>query len=114
MEHAVVPGDFKVTRQSVVGSSQISAKVIERNRCNVCNIGLCPKGITSQNTKLYRRLDPDQVAQRVADVFMGIRIEMKKIMAPLGRSQSLPIGMSDAIGIDDKAAADKLQIKYVC
>ncbi len=86
----------------------------EKNRCNVCNLGICPKGITSQNPKLYRRLDPDQVAQRVVDVFMGIRTEMKKIMAPLGRSQSLPIGMSDAIGINNKDAADRLNIKYVC
>ena len=86
----------------------------EKNRCNVCNIGICPKGITSQNAKLYRRLDPDLVAERVADTFMSISTEVKKIMAPLGRSQSLPIGMSDALGIADKAAADRLQIKYVC
>jgi glutamate synthase (NADPH/NADH) large chain len=86
----------------------------EKNRCNVCNLGICPKGITSQNAKLYRRLDPDKVAERVADVFMSISTEVKKIMAPLGRSQSLPIGMSDAIGIADKAAADRLQIRYVC
>jgi glutamate synthase (NADPH/NADH) large chain len=39
---------------------------------------------------------------------------MRKVLAPLGRSQSLPIGMSDAIGIDDAAAAEKLQIKYIC
>jgi len=38
---------------------------------------------------------------------------LKKIMAPLGRSTSLPIGMSDAIGINDKAAAERLQIRYV-
>ncbi|MCK5228166.1 MAG: glutamate synthase, partial [Desulfobulbaceae bacterium] len=86
----------------------------EKNRCNVCNLGICPKGITSQNPKLYRRLDPDQVAQRVVDVFMGIRTEMKKLMAPLGRSQCLPIGMSDAIASADKDVADRLQIKYVC
>jgi glutamate synthase (NADPH/NADH) large chain len=86
----------------------------ERNRCNVCNIGICPKGITSQNPKIYRRLDPDEVAQRVVETFMAIRTEMKKIMAPLGRSQSLPIGMSDAIAINDRAAADRLQIRYVC
>ncbi|BDD87802.1 glutamate synthase-related protein [Desulfofustis limnaeus] len=86
----------------------------EQNRCNVCNLGICPKGITSQNPKLYRRLDPDQVAERVAETFMTIQTEVKKIMAPLGRSQSLPIGMSDAIGISDKDAADRLQIKYVC
>ncbi|MDD5758883.1 MAG: glutamate synthase-related protein [Desulfobulbaceae bacterium] len=86
----------------------------EKNRCNVCSLGICPKGITSQNPKLYRRLDPDQVAQRVVDVFMGISTEMKKVMAPLGRSQSLPIGMSDALGISDKDVADLLQIKYIC
>ena len=82
--------------------------------CYVFNIGICPKGITSQNPKLYRRLDPDQVAERVADTFMAIRTEMRKTLAPLGRSQSLPIGMSDAIGIDDADAAERLQIKYIC
>lgn len=86
----------------------------EKNRCNVCNVGICPKGITSQNPKLFRRLDPDKVAERVSETFMSIQTEVKKIMAPLGRSQSLPIGMSDALGIADKAAADRLQIKYVC
>ena len=86
----------------------------ETNRCNVCNLGICPKGITSQNPKIYRRLDPDQVAQRVVDAFMSIRTEVKKIMAPLGRSQSLPIGMSDALGIDDPAVAERLKIRYIC
>ncbi len=86
----------------------------EKGRCNVCNVGICPKGITSQNPKLFRRLDPDDVAQRVAETFMAIRTEMKKIMAPLGRSQSLPIGMSDALGIDDADAAERLKIKYIC
>ncbi|MFH0780381.1 MAG: glutamate synthase-related protein [Pseudomonadota bacterium] len=86
----------------------------EKNRCNVCNLGICPKGITSQNPKLYRRLDPDKVAERVGEVFMSIHTEVKKIMAPLGRSQSLPIGMSDAIGIADRAAADRLHIQYIC
>ncbi len=86
----------------------------ELGRCNVCNTGICPKGITSQNEKLFRRLDPDVVAQRVVDTFMSIRTEMKKIMAPLGRSQSLPIGMSDALGIDDADAAERLKINYIC
>jgi glutamate synthase (NADPH) large chain len=86
----------------------------EKNRCNVCNVGICPKGITSQNPKLYRRLDPDLVAERVTEMFMSIQTEVKKIMAPLGRSQSLPVGMSDALGINDKDAAERLQIKYVC
>jgi glutamate synthase (NADPH/NADH) large chain len=85
----------------------------ESDRCNICNIGLCPKGITSQDPRLYRRLDVDAAAQRIVDVFLSFDTELKKIVAPLGRSTSLPIGMSDAIGISDKNAADRLSIKYV-
>jgi len=85
----------------------------ETDRCNICNIGLCPKGITSQDPRLYRRLDIDMVAQRVVDAFLSFDTELKKIVAPLGRSTSLPIGMSDAIGINDYNAANRLSIKYV-
>jgi glutamate synthase (NADPH/NADH) large chain len=85
----------------------------EEDRCNVCNLGICPKGITSQDPRLYRRLDPEDVAQRIVDLFLSFDTELKKIVAPLGRSTSLPIGMSDALGIDDQAAAERLSIKYV-
>jgi len=85
----------------------------ESDRCNLCNVGLCPKGITSQDPRLYRRLDPEKVAERVVDVFLSFDTELRKILAPLGRSTSLPIGMSDAIGINDKAAAERLNISFV-
>ena len=85
----------------------------ESDRCNICNIGLCPKGITSQDPRLYRRLSAENVAERVVDVFLSFDTELKKIVAPLGRSTSLPIGMSDALGISDYRAAERLNIKYV-
>jgi glutamate synthase (NADPH/NADH) large chain len=85
----------------------------ESDRCNICNIGLCPKGITAQDPRLYRRLNVDDVAQRVVDVFLSFDTELKKIVAPLGRSTSLPIGMSDALGVDDYHTAERLSIKYV-
>jgi glutamate synthase (NADPH/NADH) large chain len=85
----------------------------EGDRCNICNIGLCPKGITSQDPRLYRRLDVEAVAARVVDVFLSFDMELRKIIAPLGRSTSLPIGMSDALGIDDTAVARRLEINYV-
>jgi glutamate synthase (NADPH/NADH) large chain len=85
----------------------------ESDRCNICNIGLCPKGITAQDPRLYRRLDPEKVAERVVDVFLAFDTELKKIVAPLGRSTSLPIGMSDALAINDQSAAERLRIKYV-
>jgi glutamate synthase (NADPH/NADH) large chain len=53
------------------------------------------------------------VAQRLVDLYVSFDTEMKKIFAPLGRSTSLPIGMSDALGINVKDAADRLAIKYV-
>uniref|UniRef100_I2PXC1 glutamate synthase (NADPH) n=1 Tax=Desulfovibrio sp. U5L TaxID=596152 RepID=I2PXC1_9BACT len=85
----------------------------EHDRCNVCNIGVCPKGITSQDPRVYRRLDPEKVAERLVDVFLSFDTELRKIVAPLGRSTSLPIGMSDALGISDYHAANRLKIKYV-
>ncbi|MBI9110705.1 glutamate synthase-related protein [Maridesulfovibrio ferrireducens] len=85
----------------------------EKDRCNVCNLGICPKGITSQDPRLYRRLDPEKVAERVVDFYLSFDTELKKIIAPLGRSTSLPIGMADALGISDRDAADRLGIKYV-
>jgi len=85
----------------------------ESDRCNICNIGLCPKGITSQDPRLYRRLDIEKVAERVVDVYLSFDTELRKILAPLGRSTTLPIGMSDALGINDYHTAERLKIKYV-
>ena len=58
-------------------------------------------------------LDPEDVAQRLVDVYLSFDSEFKKILAPLGRSTSLPIGMSDAIGIDEKDTAERLGIQHV-
>jgi glutamate synthase (NADPH/NADH) large chain len=86
----------------------------ENNRCNVCNLGICPKGITTQNPKLYKRLDPEKVAERVVEVFKSANTELKKIFAPMGRSTQLPIGMSDGLSVMDKAIAERLKIDYAC
>ncbi len=86
----------------------------EYNRCNLCNVGKCPRGITTQDPRLYRRLDPDKVAERVVEVFKSVDVELKKIFAPMGRSTELPIGMSDGISTNDPAIAERLQISYAC
>ncbi|MBI5101861.1 MAG: 4Fe-4S binding protein [Nitrospirae bacterium] len=86
----------------------------ENNRCNICNTGQCPRGITTQDPRLYRRLDSDKVAERVVEVFKAADTELKKIFAPMGRSTELPIGMSDGLSIDDEAMAKRLGISYAC
>ncbi len=45
----------------------------EIDRCNICNIGLCPKGITSQDSRLYRRLDPGESGRTRGRCFSQLR-----------------------------------------
>jgi len=85
----------------------------DMGRCNACNTGLCPAGITTQNPRLARRLDPEKVAQNIVNYFLATDTELKKLMAPIGNS-ALPVGRSDALVTMDKAVADRLQIQYVC
>ena len=85
----------------------------EYNRCNLCNTGRCPRGITTQDPKLYRRLDPDRVAERVVEVFKAADVELRKIFAPMGRSTELPIGMSDGLGVANREIAERLKISHV-
>jgi glutamate synthase (NADPH/NADH) large chain len=62
----------------------------EYNRCNLCNTGKCPRGIATQDPKLYRRLNPDKVTERVVEVFKSADVKLRKIFAPMGRSIELP------------------------
>jgi len=82
-------------------------------RCNACNTGLCPVGITTQENPLVHRLDVDRVAQNIVNYFLAMDTEFKKLLAPIGNS-SLPVGRSDALVATDKAVADRLDIQYVC
>ncbi|MEJ2470788.1 MAG: glutamate synthase-related protein [Desulfuromonadales bacterium] len=82
-------------------------------RCNACNTGLCPVGITTQENPLVHRLDVDRVAQNIVNYFLAMDTEFKKLMAPIGNS-SLPVGRSDALVSTDKPVADRLDIQYVC
>lgn len=85
----------------------------DQGRCNACNTGLCPAGITTQQIKLVRRLDVDRAAQNIVDYVVAFDKEMRKMMAPIGNS-SLPVGRSDALVSIDKGIAEKLEIQYAC
>ena len=82
-------------------------------RCNACNTGNCPIGITTQNPLLVKRLDVDKVAENIVNYFIATDIELKKLLAPIGNS-SLPIGRSDALVSVDKHISTRLQIQHVC
>ncbi len=82
-------------------------------RCNACNTGLCPAGLTTQNPILMKRLDIDKVAQNIVNYFLATDVELKKLMAPIGNS-TLPVGRSDALVTVDKNVAERLGIQHVC
>ncbi len=85
----------------------------DNGRCNACNTGLCPAGITTQEKKLVRRLDIDKAAQNIVDYVLAFDQEMRKLMAPIGNS-TLPVGRSDALVTIDQDVASKLGIQYAC
>jgi glutamate synthase (NADPH/NADH) large chain len=85
----------------------------DMGRCNACNTGLCPAGITTQEPALAHRLDPERAAQNIVNYFLAMDTEFKKLMAPIGNS-SLPVGRSDALVSTDQSVADRLQIQHVC
>jgi glutamate synthase (NADPH/NADH) large chain len=82
-------------------------------RCNACNTGLCPAGITTQEPVLAKRLNVERVAENIVNYFLGMDVELRKLMAPIGNS-SLPIGRSDCLVSTNKSVADRLQVQYVC
>ena len=82
-------------------------------KCNACNTGLCPVGITTQNPLLVKRLDIDKAAENIVNYFLSTDKELKKLMAPIGNS-SLPVGRSDALVTVDEHVADRLKIQHTC
>ena len=85
----------------------------DMGRCNACNTGLCPAGITTQEPQLVKRLDTDRVAQNIVNYYLAMDQELKKLMAPVGNS-SLPVGRADALVSTDHAVAERLKIQHVC
>ncbi|MBN2645730.1 MAG: 4Fe-4S binding protein [Desulfuromonadaceae bacterium] len=85
----------------------------DMGRCNACNTGLCPAGITTQSPALAHRLNPERVAENIVNYFLAMDQELKKMMAPIGNS-SLPVGRADALVAVDQAVANRLKIQYVC
>jgi glutamate synthase (NADPH/NADH) large chain len=85
----------------------------DEGRCNQCNTGLCPTGITTQDYRLVKRLDVDKAAETLVNYMLSVDTEFRKLMAPIGNS-TLPVGRSDALVSVDQAIAEKLRIPYGC
>ena len=98
---------------AISDASHMSCVGNDYGKCNACNTGLCPVGITTQNRTLVDRLDVDKVAENIVNYFIATNTELKKLLAPIGNS-SLPVGRSDALVTVDKNVATRLEIQHVC
>jgi glutamate synthase (NADPH/NADH) large chain len=87
----------------------------QSDRCNICNIGRLPQGHhLSGSPPLPAAGCGSRWPNGWWTCILSFRHGTEKNrMAPLGRSTALPIGMSDALGISDYQAAQRLNIKYV-
>jgi acetyl-CoA carboxylase biotin carboxyl carrier protein len=52
----------------------------DTGKCNACNSGHCPSGIATQDSCLTKRLDIDEVAQKLVNYFVATDVELKKQM----------------------------------
>ena len=92
-----------------IPASEVTANV----RLTLDQVLAHKKAVLQEHREAAALLNPEDVAQRLVDTVLSFDTELKKIVAPLGRSTSLPIGMSDAIGIANRDAAERLGVRYV-
>jgi Ni2+-binding GTPase involved in maturation of urease and hydrogenase len=79
--------------KQVIQTQDIEIFGDEYNRCNLCNTGKCPRGITTQDPKLYRRLDADKVAETgtpVVQINTGGGCHLDANMIELALNQPAP------------------------
>jgi glutamate synthase domain-containing protein 2 len=54
--------------------------------CHHCHTGRCPVGITTQDPELMKRLDIDEAAERVANFFRAMTLEIQMLARACGKA----------------------------
>jgi glutamate synthase domain-containing protein 2 len=68
--------------------------------CRQCYRGVCPKGITSQNPKLRRRLNVDRAAVSIANFIRTCTEEMKMAAAATGKRSVHDMNRNDLLALN--------------
>jgi len=63
--------------------------------CQLCWQGRCPKGITTQDTKLRKNLDIEKVAQNIASYIKNSTEEIKMITGAVGKNDIYQLSRKD-------------------
>ena len=78
---------------------------VPAGQCHHCQTGKCPVGITTQDPKLEKRLDPDQGAERVANFINSMTMEMALLTRSLGKSDIHSLEPEDLAALTIEASA---------
>ncbi len=76
-----------------IGTAAMIAAGCQQYR--ICNTGLCPVGITSQDPELRARLDVDRSAERVANYFRAATEELKQFARMTGHDDVHGLSAAD-------------------
>ncbi len=78
---------------------------VPAGQCHHCQTGKCPVGITTQDPKLEKRLDPDKGAERVANFINSMTMEMALLTRSLGKSDIHSLEPEDLAALTIEASA---------
>jgi glutamate synthase domain-containing protein 2 len=74
-------------------------------QCSACHTGACPVGITTQDDRLGRRLDPVLAAHRVANYLRALTMETTMLARACGKSDVHNLEPEDLAALTIEAAA---------
>jgi len=73
--------------------------------CHHCQTGRCPVGITTQDPKLEKRLDPEEGARRVRNYLSTLVMECQTLARACGKSHVHNLEPEDMVALTVEAAA---------
>lgn len=78
---------------------------VPAGQCSHCHTGKCPVGITTQDPKLTKRLDPKSGAERVANFLSAMTMELSLLTRSLGKGDVHSLEPEDLAALTLEASA---------
>lgn len=73
--------------------------------CHHCETGLCPAGITTQDKKIEKKLDPAAAAKRIRNYLKTLTLEVQTLARACGKSDVHHLEKEDLVALTLEAAA---------
>ena len=91
--------------REIEGSDFVNEIGVPAGQCSHCHTGKCPVGITTQDPKLTKRLDPKSGAERVANFLNAMTMELSLLTRSLGKGNVHSLEPEDLAALTLEASA---------